>query len=132
MRRGDWPQRLADYIERHRHTEFQWGTHDCCRFAAGAVEAMTDRDPMATFTYRNEIGAMRLIRQAGSLEVLLHRTLGHPLQTVAEARRGDVVLSDLDNGPTVGIVCGRVSAFAAPVGVLFVPTDKARMAWRID
>ena len=132
MRAYDWPQRLEDYVESCRATPFQWGTHDCCRFAAGAVHAMTEVDPMAAYRYANEIGARRLIRKAGSLDALVHRVLGDPLPTVAAAGRGDVVIADLDLGPTVGVALGGVAAFAAPVGLLFIPTNQARVAWRID
>ena len=133
MRRGDWPERLAAYIEEHRNTPFRWGSHDCCRFAAGAVLAMTGRDPMADFDYANEIGALRLIKKAGSLDVLLHQTLGQPLPSVAQARSGDVVITDINGGSSVGVCLGRTCAFAAePAGLAFSPRTAARAAWRIE
>lgn len=133
MRRADWPQRLAAYIEQHRHTPFQWGTHDCCRFAAGAVEAMTGTDPMIGFDYGNATGAMRLIKKAGSLDVLLHQVLGEPLPAVAQARCGDVVIADINSGAAVGICLGRTCVFAAePAGLVFGPRMAVRAAWRID
>lgn len=132
MRRPDWPQRLVEYVEAHRQTPFAWGTHDCCRFAAGAVEAMTDENPMAAFDYGNERQALRLIRDAGTLDALMYRTLGESLPSVAYAKRGDVVISDLGNGPTVGVVLGADAVYAAPVGLFFQPAQSARAAWRIS
>ena len=132
MRRREWPQRLAEYVDLRRETPFEWGAHDCCKFAAGAVEAMTGENRMADFHYANEIGAMRLIKAAGSLDELVRRTLGDPLPSVAQAKRGDVVIADLDRGATVGVCLGGVSAYAAERGLLFLPTLRARAAWRID
>ena len=132
MRHPDWPARLAGYLESRRATPFAWGSHDCCRFAAGAAEAMTGRDAMAAFTYRNELGAQRLIRRAGSLDELVRRTLGEPLPTVLRAGRGDVVLADLERGPTVGLCLGQSCAFAGDVGVVYRPLAFARLAWRIE
>jgi hypothetical protein len=127
----DWPQQLAAFVESRRSTPFAWGTHDCCRFAAGAVEAMTGVDRMHAFTYETEAEARELITQAGGLDVLVTRELGAPLESVAFAGRGDVVLAELDNGPTLGVVLGVQSAFAAEGGVLLLPTRMGCMAWRI-
>lgn len=131
-RKHEWPELLAEYVTERRKTPFAWGTHDCCKFAAGAVQAIAGENPMAEFHYGNEVGAMRLIHEAGGLEVLVTRTLGAPLPSVGQAKRGDVVLAELANGPTVGVCLGVQSAYAAAAGgVLFLPTAGARLAWRI-
>jgi len=132
-RRSDWPERLADYVASKRETEFEWGTHDCCRFAAGAVEAMTGVDRMAGYRYKGEREALRLIAKAGSLGALAHRLLGEPLESVALAQRGDVVLADLENGASIGVCLGNVCAFAGLAGgVVFRPLLAAQVAWRIS
>lgn len=130
-RRHDWPQRLALYLEQRRATPFEWGVHDCCRFAAGAVEAMTGRNRMDHFAYSTELGAARLIQRAGGLEVLLRETLGEPLPSLGQAQRGDVVLADLESGPTVGVFLGRVAAFAADIGITWRSATVCHLAWRI-
>jgi len=132
MRRPDWPERLAEYVEARRAATFEWGVHDCCRFASGAVEAMTGDDPMGAFAYRNEVGALRLVHTAGSLDALVMRTLGDPLEAVALAGRGDVVIAELENGSTVGICLGADCVFVSEAGVTFRPLSMARVAWRID
>jgi len=128
-RAPNWPTLLAEYVEARRTTAFEYGVHDCCRFASGAVHAMTGEDPMASFTYQNKAQALRLIAEDGALEKLLRDTLGLPLESTAFALRGDVVLANLDNGPTVGIVLGALSAYAAETGLLLLPTRLARLAW---
>jgi hypothetical protein len=92
---------------------------------------MTGEDPMIAFSYRNEVGATRLIRKAGSLDALVHRALGDPIP-VANAKRGDVVVADLDSGATVGVCVGSQCAFAAAEGgVTFRPQLMCRVAWGI-
>lgn len=131
MRRNDWPQRLGDYVESRRSAPFEYGTHDCCRFAAGAVIEMTGHDYMAAFNYRSRLGAERLIRKAGTLDALVNRTLGEPMHP-SQAGRGDVVIADLDRGATLGVCLGESCVFAAdPAGLAFRPREAMRVAWRI-
>ena len=131
MRAQDWPERLAAYVESRRTVPFEYGSHDCCHFAGGAVDAITGRNPMAAFHYRNQIGAERAIRKAGSLDALVEQTLGKPM-AVALARRGDVVIADLERGATVGICTGAEAVFASEIGVTFRPMSSVRKAWRIE
>jgi hypothetical protein len=132
MRVHEWPQRLADYIEASRTVPFEYGTHDCCHFAGGAVEAMTDNNPMRAFDYRNRLGAERLIRSAGTLDALVNRALGEPVHS-SQAGRGDVVIADLEEGATVGVCLGDQCAFAsAPVGITFRSRAVIRAAWRVE
>ena len=43
----DWRTRLAAYLAAGRAKPFAYGEHDCARFAAGAVEAVTGDNPGA-------------------------------------------------------------------------------------
>lgn len=91
----DWEARLAAYLETIRLRPFEWGRHDCCTFAAGAVEAMTGIDPMPEFRghYRTRIGSLRALRKLGAGD--LASTLDLKFETVAPslAHRGDIVMS---------------------------------------
>jgi hypothetical protein len=127
----DWPQRLEAYIQSRMNTPFAWGAHDCCRFAAGAVLAMTDDDPMIGYAYTDEHEALQLIVDGGGLEALVTAALGPPLPVVAIARRGDVMMADLETGHTVGICLGQDSAFAAAAGLTRRPTLHCMRAWRV-
>lgn len=132
MRHPDWPERLARFIEERRSAPFQFGSsaHDCCSFAAGAVNAITGVDPSTAWPYRNEIGARRLIIEAGGLDSLVTRALGEPVHP-AQAGRGDVVLAELEEGPTVGVCLGRDCVFPADVGVTFRPRSVIALAWNV-
>jgi hypothetical protein len=129
MRLHDWPERLAEYIENRRNEPFQYGTHDCCQFAAGAVTAITGENPAIRWTYRNEVGAMRLIVSAGGLDKLVTQAMGEPVHP-SRAGRGDVVLAELELGPTVGVCLGRECVFPADVGLTFRPRSVALTAWK--
>ena len=126
-----WPERLAEYIESRRDTPFEYGKHDCCHFAGGAVVAVTGIDYMAGYSYTSELGAAKLIKSAGTLDTLVSRALGEPIHP-SQAGRGDVVIADLDNGSTVGVCLGDQCAFASDEGGLtFRPRMMLRAAWRI-
>lgn len=94
-RRPDWEVRLAAYLEPLRLRAFAWGRHDCCTFAAGAVEAMTGVDPMPEFRghYTTARGSVRALRRIGA------GTLAATLDTKFEpvepslAQRGDIIMS---------------------------------------
>ena len=130
MRHHDWPERLADYVESRRAAPFEYGRHDCCQFAASAIEAMTGENPATYYPYRNEIGAKRIIIEHGGMDALLTAILGEPCP-VAMAGRGDIVLAELENGPTAGVCLGRQCAFPADIGVTFRPREFITLAWKV-
>ena len=130
MRRHDWPERLADFMDSVRDEPFSWGEHDCCQFAAKAVEAITGENPAARWVYDSSQGAKELLDANGGVEGLVTQALGAPVHP-SRMQRGDVVLADLDNGPTAGVCTGNAIAFPASVGVLFLQRSLARLAWRV-
>lgn len=94
-RRPDWDARLAAYLEPLRARPFEWGRHDCCTFAAGAVEAMTGVDPMPEFRgrYSTAIGSARALRRFGAGD--LASTLDRKFEGISAslAQRGDIVMT---------------------------------------
>jgi hypothetical protein len=131
-----WERLLQEYLDARRDTPFAWGTHDCCTFAAGAVEAMTGTDPMAHFRgqYRSAAGSVRALRTIGSgtLEATLDDLLGFSVPA-SLARRGDLVLS----GGNLGVCIGPTALFVGQEGETegLVRIDRAAWgaakAWRI-
>ena len=128
----DWERRLMAAVA---HTPaFQWGTADCCTFAARIVLDMTGRDLLAVFRgkYATARGAIRLINTGGGLELLISQRLGPPLPRVAQAHRGDVVLARTREGePTVGICVGDKIAAQGMAGAVFLPLDAGVAAWSV-
>ena len=86
----DWPERLAAYLQTVRQRPFAWGTHDCVRFTAGAVQAVTGRDLLPA-QWADAATAARLLRALGGLRGAVGTVL-QPLPAPAFAQRGDVVL----------------------------------------
>ncbi len=94
-RKPDWEVRLAAFLEPLRARPFAWGEHDCCTFAAGAVQAMTDVDPMPEFRgrYSTALGSARALRVLGA--GTLAATLDGKFEAIdaALAQRGDIIMS---------------------------------------
>jgi hypothetical protein len=132
VRRQDWPERLADYLHSRIATPFSYGNggHDCCQFAALAVEAMTSENPAANWHYSCELGAARLIHKAGGLETLITEAMGSPVHP-SKAGRGDIVLAELEKGPTIGVCVGRDCVFPADVGLTHRERGCIQMAWKV-
>lgn len=127
----DWPQRLDAFIESRRGTPFAYGSHDCCLFSAGAVEAITGENVAARWHYTNEIGARRLMAKWGGVDGLVTAALGDPCHP-SQAGRGDIVMAELTNGETIGVCLGAVCAFAEePQGVALRPRSLILKAWKV-
>jgi anthranilate/para-aminobenzoate synthase component II len=91
---------------------------------------MTGENPAAAWQYSNELGAARLIIETGGIDKLVSEAMGGPVHP-SQAGRGDVVLAELDRGPTIGVCLGRDCAFPADVGVTFRHRSVATQAWKV-
>ena len=133
-RHPDWEARLAAFLEPVRALPFAWGRHDCCTFAAGAVEAMTGEDAMAEFRghYRTARGSVRALRRygAGALEPTLTAKFGEPLPP-ALAQRGDVIMADGALGISLGGFALMVGSEEGREGLIRVPMARWQCAWRV-
>ncbi|MES2909838.1 MAG: hypothetical protein V4718_00530 [Pseudomonadota bacterium] len=131
----NWAQLLSAYLLERKAQPFAWVKNDCCTFAAGAVVAMTGRDPMAPLRgkYKTRAGAGKLLARAGNLQALASQYLGSPLATPALAMRGDVVLFDMGgpHGQALGICTGTHFAAPGPERTELVPMCAAVTAWRV-
>jgi len=135
QRLADWEARLAAYLEPLRLCSFQWGEHDCCTFAGGAVKAMTGVDPMPEFRgrYTTAIGSARALKRfgAGTLEA----TMDSKFTAVAPslAMRGDVVMSGGLLGICLGTFAMAVGAEGEREGLVRLPRPEwiEPRAWRV-
>lgn len=131
----NWEARLAAYLSPLRLRPFAWGSHDCCLFAAGAVEAMTGVDPMPEFRgrYSTAIGAARALKRygAGTLDTTLNTKFA-PVPA-ALAHRGDIIMSDGLLGICGGSFLYAVGSEGEREGLVSI--DRARwddpLAWRV-
>ena len=95
---------------------FAYGEHDCARFAAGAVEAVTGADPSAGL-------GIRYTTLAGGRRALVARGYRDPVAfvrehfaeiPVAQARMGDLAVVHTSEGPALSVVGGAVVFAPAP------------------
>lgn len=125
-RKSTWEADLAEYIASVRREPFAWGTHDCCTFSAGAVEAMTGEDPMPEFRgkYSTALGSARALDGKSLEEVLDEKFEEVP---IGFAQRGDLAwFTDC-----VGVVAGGYAWFVGEEGLERVERSMWDKAWRV-
>lgn len=127
----DWQPRLAALVQQRMQQPFTWGVHDCCLFAADALLACTGQDFAAALrgTYSTQAEAEALLAEFGGLAKLAAGCLGRVIPP-ALAQAGDVGLADLGDGYIL-VVCGGGHFMApCPTGLVPVPVNQVRRAWR--
>jgi hypothetical protein len=128
----DWPSRLAALVAAARARPFEWGTHDCCLWAADAVQALTGRDPAAKWrgTYSTEVGAFRVVLALGGLPVIA--ALGGTEIPTALAITGDVGLVRWPDGVvSLGVSGGAGRWLVVGDNGLETLMDCASRAWGV-
>ena len=125
--------KLISYIESVKSKPFEWGKHDCCLFASGALLAATGVDFMAEFRgkYNSLETALVALRKEG--KNTLHKTMvskfGKPIPA-AQASRGAVMFRlEKLHGPSLGICAGTMSYFVSDDGLVPIPTLECVSAW---
>ncbi len=139
-----WEGRLADYLEERRTMPFEWGTHDCCRFACTGLAAQGLTDPMAGVrAYKTARGATAAIKRLGDTlddaATALAAKAGLVEVAPAFAGRGCVVLGDIETPggeiePALGLVDmdGTQAQFAGEDGLVWRPIKDCRRAWQFS
>lgn len=143
-REENWQRLFHDFIEARSDAPFAWGVNDCCTFAADAVLAMTGADLAAEyrgqysdlFTAQVRMATVTGVGGATVEDVLAHAATQFALtelSSVKLAQRGDLVVFDGEEGPSVGVVYlnGVHAAFVAPDGLHRIPVLKCRRAFAI-
>ena len=129
----DWPERLADYIARHRAARFDWGACDCALFAAGDVQVVTGCDVLPA-RWSSRADAVRLLRAAGGLVAAVDAVLPR-LASPALAQRADIVLVQASAQRPARrwlAVCDGARAWApAREGLQPAPLAAAVCAWGV-
>lgn len=129
MRRNDWPERLAEYIESRRRRVFRYGSDDCALFAADWVFEATGVDPAATWRgYASEEEAQAIIEQAGGMRGLVSLP---ERATPRLAQRGDVVLAEHEGQQVFGVVVGDMYAAPGARRLEFRPMTEALVAFEV-
>lgn len=138
----DWQERLAACLAERAARPFDWGTHDCCMFAADCVLACTGTDPAADLrgSYDSVLGAANTVQELGGLAVIAADRLG-PEIAPALAQVGDVGLLPAmprhEGDPIVQAFPHMLAVWSgamwlAPweVGYVALPAEQALRTWR--
>jgi len=131
MRVTNWPDVLADQIERARSKPFVWGSWDCCHFVTEVIIALTGTDHRTQFpSYTTEDEAYAIVAAHGGMQGLIEHALG-PSKPAAFAGRGDVVMDDFTLGHQPAICLGASWAAPGIDGLVFQPMANVLAAWSI-
>ena len=129
----NWKHKLGQLIQKDRNRLFEWGVHDCCMFAASAIEAQTGHDPAAKYreTYRCERSALEVMKKEGceGLRDFVELFLGAH-DGLLNVRRGDIALINFEGRDTLGVVYGGVIV-PGEKGLVSVPLQSCIMNWRV-
>ena len=129
QRLSNWESNLSDYLSLKRQEPFQYGSHDCAHFVAGAVEAITGENPMADITdsYANQIGSLRVLKRLGFDDVEQFTDAKFTSILVGFAQTGDIALYD----GSLGIVISSKAVFVTEIGYTFVDRSEWLNAWEV-
>jgi hypothetical protein len=125
-RNSNWEMLLADYLRSNQATPFAWGSHDCCTFTAGAVEAITGEDKMPEFrgSYNTALGAARALGDKTLEDILDTKFDEIP---IGFAQRGDIALM----GDAIGVVDGGFAYFVGEEGLEKINRKEWDKAWGV-
>jgi hypothetical protein len=133
-RLDDWQDRFFAYLEATRLLPFAWGTNDCCLFAAGSIDAITGSTLTAqlaeSYAYTDEAGALAFVESFGSLEAAVSSWLGDA-KAPNFAGPGDIILADLEMGPTIGVCLGVDCAFSGASGMDYRSRTFITACWTV-
>lgn len=130
IRKVDALQNLNKLFIEKKDESFEWGTWDCCIFAADCVLAMTGEDRLVLFrgAYDSKYTAAKALREIGSgtLASTLHDHLGESIAP-HRAWRGDLVI----HKNNVGICVGTHAYFVAEDGLILTSMSDVEKVYPI-
>ena len=125
---------ITALIDEARSRPFEWGVHDCCTFAARAVQLQTGHDALGALAWFSELDAARLLRDLGGLRAAVSAALGQPVEPLL-ARSGDVVLAtdphDASHRHLLAVCHGGVLLVPGAYGLVALPITAGLCAWRV-
>jgi hypothetical protein len=131
--------RLAQYLSSRAHQPFDWSRANCCHLAAGWVQHLTGRHPMADLPATPDArAALRLVRTlGGSLRAAWSQQLGVQASAPGGAAVGDLLLfatpAHADGvGALIAICLGDMAVASDEAGHLqILPMDRAFCRWPV-
>lgn len=142
MKLDNWEIALETIVTGRMETPFEYGTHDCCLFAADCVLAISGVDIAEAYRgkYTDAVSAFALI-QTVTGGTTVEDTMDHackthefirPLDSILYAQRGDVVSMIVGDTITLGVVALDGShAWFTGESLTKYPLSKCARAWNI-
>lgn len=131
-RLNDWPTQLANFLLEKQKQPFEWGSNDCCLFAADAILAMGGRDVAKDVRgrYKTAIGAHRIMKKlgAGSLVELLTQRLGEPDGVIT---RGSIIVVESNGEQVAGVFYQKPWALTER-GLRGMPLESVVQSWSLS
>lgn len=128
----DWQTRLAALCADRQAAPFVWGEHDCCLWAADAVQALTGLDFASAWrgSYATAAEAARLLADLGGVRAIASAALGEPVPA-AFAAVGDVVLIEQGGRELLAVCNGGTALCVGPDGLAPMGMEAALAAWKV-
>jgi hypothetical protein len=132
-RKQDWQLAFEKCVAENYHTPFEWGTHDCCLWAANLVLAITGHDVAVDFRgkYSTAKEALEILEAGGGVAALWTKHLGAEPVPPLFASVGDVVLADLNGQETMAVCNGDTLLATGTTGLCALPMSAAIKSWRV-
>ena len=132
-RNQDWQLAFEKCVAENYHTRFEWGTHDCCLWAANLVLAITGHDVAADFRgkYSTAKGAAEILAANDGMTALWTKLLDTEAVSPLFASIGDVVLAEVDGQETMTVCNGDTLLATGTTGLCTLPISSALKAWKI-
>ncbi|MBL4838421.1 MAG: hypothetical protein JKY34_12675, partial [Kordiimonadaceae bacterium] len=133
IRKQNWLALLGAAVSVQIKAPFDYGKRDCCTSACDLIVAMTDTDLMAELRgkYRTAIGAVRVVKKTGAVDLLgLARNIcaEHGCEEIdtVYAGVGDLVVTDqafcdMATGQALGVCMGPTAVFPTDTGWVSLP-----------
>ncbi len=113
-------------------TPFEWGSNDCCLFAADIVQAITGHDFAASFrgTYSDAFGASSLLGSLGGIVKIASDRFDEI--EIAFAQIGDIGRCESEGRDTFCVWGGEHWHAPGAAGIVVIDPATVEKAWRIS
>lgn len=130
----DWRINLRLFFAMHKDYPFTWGSWDCCKFADGAIVAMTGQSIIPeSFQWHDKKSGIKIIKENGGnlTECVKYLALKAGMKHTRTIQLGDLVCYKQKTA-AVGICDGFGIRAPSDEGVAIVSKNYATEVFRID
>lgn len=131
---NDRAVKLAYFFREKHSLQFDWRSNNCAFFAADWIAILTGADPCEEYRKLSGRGLVKWMRENSLADVIVATCQQHGWAEVKVpfAQRGDLVQTDQEGTPALGVCNGLRSGFSGPDGLTYLPTLNCQRAWRIS